>query len=697
MNATIEEQNALLSQLDSTLRDRFNLPKFRPGQREAITTLLTQKCLLCIQPTGHGKSLLYQLPSVLLPGMTIVISPLLALMRDQISQLHSRFGINAASINSDQDDIENQIARERALRGDLKILFIAPEQLDNLIGVNFLLQLPITLLVVDEAHCISTWGHDFRPSYRQIIHFIHQVQEKYNDLYVLALTATATQQTSDDIRRQLSSDSHAIPVQRQSMDRPNIALSVIQASSLENKLVKLKMLTEQLAGVGLVYCATRENTEIVASYLQYHQINAAAYHAGLSAEDKVTLQQGFLNDTYQIIAATNALGMGIDKQDLRFIIHFDTPGSITAYYQEVGRCGRDGKPATGILLFDKSDSRIQQYFIESSQPTLADFEKVISVIKDAGNLLGLIDIKRICGMYPTRVAVVMAELIEQGFVEKKTKDKKQVYCCHDKITDIDLSRYEKQLQVKERELSNMLAYANNSTDCLMLTLRTALGDERGERCGRCDNCAQKTWRLSSNHLQTFTHRWLSERTTPIHLGASQKWVDEGMALLDGKLRTPVFVSFMLERQQEIALIDEQLKYLIQSALHRLIKQYNFLAVICIPSTTWKQQTLFGQFISDTVKAPLLDQYLSWRNKPEHRQGELLNNDQRRANVQNNMTFTSDETFGNGSILLLDDYIGSGATMKEAIRAIRAEARLPNTIIPFTIASIRWRLGKPGMI
>ncbi|EKD45403.1 MAG: hypothetical protein ACD_69C00311G0001, partial [uncultured bacterium] len=343
--------------LEVILKDRFGLASFRAGQLEAINVLMEKNRLLCIQPTGHGKSLLYQMPTVLLDGITLVISPLLALMRDQISQLTNRFKIPAASINSDQEEYENNSAKIAAKTGKIKILFVAPEQLDDIDRFDFLLALPISLIVIDEAHCISTWGHDFRPSYRQIIKLVQALENKNPSIKVLGLTATANHKTQADIVQQLSANIPVL-VQRSNMDRPNIKLSVIEARGLANKLFYVKQLIEMLPGDGLIYCSTRENTEVVAKYCQKQNIRAVAYHAGIDSSEKIKLQNEFISGKYKVIAATNALGMGIDKSNLRFIIHFDVPGSITAYYQEVGRAGRDGLPADGIILYDSSDKKI---------------------------------------------------------------------------------------------------------------------------------------------------------------------------------------------------------------------------------------------------------------------------------------------------------------------------------------------------
>ncbi|OGT07069.1 MAG: hypothetical protein A2103_04765 [Gammaproteobacteria bacterium GWF2_41_13] len=496
--------------LQQILKDRFGFSAFRDGQFEAIQTLLEKNRLICIQPTGHGKSLLYQLPSVLLPGITLVISPLLALMRDQLLHLTQRFNITAASINTDQTDEENLWARESARDGKIKILFVAPEQLDNLDRFNFLMSLPITLVVIDEAHCISTWGHDFRPSYRQIVKLVQQLEHKNSDIKILGLTATANHQTEDDIKLQLSIDK-SIAVHRATMDRPNIQLSCVQLNTLEEKLKVVVDLISQLEGDGLIYCATRENTELVAEFCRLKNINAIAYHAGFDQNKKRELQHNFIRGKYKVIAATNALGMGIDKSDLRFIIHFDVPGSITAYYQEIGRCGRDGKFANAVLLFDEQDKKIQRHFIESAQPTADDFDLILKTIRDTDEPTTLNAIKRLTGLHPTRVQVVVAELAEQNFLEKNLISGKQIYRLTENKTPPNLTRYKNQYAVKINELDTMLRYGLQSTDCRMKMLRETLGDDFAKACGHCDICSGNLFfKIDLSDIKPISH-WLIKK------------------------------------------------------------------------------------------------------------------------------------------------------------------------------------------
>lgn len=677
------------------LKDRFGFAQFRDGQLEAICALMSQGRLLCIQPTGHGKSLLYQLPATLLDGITLVISPLLALMRDQILHLTKRFNITAASINSDQSENENAAARQAAAEHKIKILFVAPEQLDDIERFGFLLTLPISFVVIDEAHCISTWGHDFRPSYRQIIQLVQKLEQKNPELKVLGLTATANQKTAGDIKQQLSFNK-PIVVHRATMDRPNIQLFVRQARGLVEKLAMVEQLLAKLDGDGLIYCATRENTELVAEYCQTKNINIAAYHAGMDANVKRKLQQNFIEGKYKVIAATNALGMGIDKADLRFIIHFDVPGSITAYYQEVGRCGRDGLPAQGILLFDPQDEKIQQHFINSAQPLEQDFQQALTVIAESKEPPSLMAVKRLTGLHPTRVTVVIAELLEQNLLQKKYHNKSQVYMLTQQGRQPDLTRYKNQYQVKTQELKAMLHYGQQHNSCRMLILRQALGDEQANSCGHCDVCSSTTLPLEINSVHIADiNNWLQKRIVNIK-AAKINNIAEGVSVLNGALRSPLFGQFMRQRTAQIEL-NEALLALVKQHLNTLKTSYQFGSIVPLPSRTWQGRDQVALQIAKFLNMPVLLDALSWHELPKNRQGELHNNDQRKYNVNNKMAINKTIAVPHGAILLLDDYIGSGATIKEAARVLRKAANINNDIVPFTIAVVKWRLGQAGMI
>ena len=697
--------------LEKILRERFGMEAFRPGQREAIEALLAHRRALCIQPTGYGKSLLYQLPSLLADGPTLVVSPLLALARDQIRHLNERFSIPAAAVNTDQTEDENNQARRRALSGELRLLFVAPEQLDNPDSREFLFNLPVAFVVVDEAHCVSTWGHDFRPSYRQIVHAVRAFGEARPNLMTLALTATADRRVEADIADQLRAPGDPpLHVIRAGMDRPNLSLGLWPVHGMGEKLEALKWLAARAEGCGVVYCATRERAEICADRLRENGEDAAAYHAGFAPEVKRELQAAFLGGARRIIAATNALGMGIDKPDIRFVVHADAPGSITSYYQEIGRAGRDGLPAECVLLFDEGDRRIQEHFIRSAQPSADDFEKILSAVRpdETGAGPSGMKIRSRCGLHPTLVAVVLAELAEQGLVRKVSENRRQVYRRVSpeggRARTPDLLRYERQRERREAELAAMLSYGRGETGCLMRTLRRALGDEAADDCGRCRRCAPEKWESPSGLNPGRALAWLTARpvVVPEVRSPRSSAMSAGAALMDGERRAPMFVRFMRGRAGGGEKLADDLRESMAAKLSELKGRGKFCAVALVPSRTWSQRQSAGKLAAETLGAEVFADLLVWRETPSRRQGELLNNDQRAENVRGKMTLrgpvpASQNGAENGAVLLLDDYVGSGATLREAARALRTDGGFRGAIIPFALARIKWRLGAAGMI
>ncbi len=685
--------------LDGLLRDRFGLAEFRPGQREAILSLLNRGRLLCIQPTGYGKSLLYQLPAAFLPGLTLVISPLLALVRDQVAQLTRRFGIPSGSINSDQEADENARVMEAAEAGELRILFVSPERLDDVAAWRFLLRLPVSLVVVDEAHCISTWGHDFRPSYRRIVDAVRELGAARPDLKVLGLTATASARTEADIARQLAPDpNQPLEIRRSPMDRPNLALATVAVSGPAEKLGWLETYLRTRSGHGILYCATRDQTQLVADYLAARGLDVVAYHAGLPPADKRRLQEAFTEGRHAAIAATNALGMGIDKGDLRYVVHVDMPGSITAYYQEVGRAGRDGQPAQGILLHDPDDRRVQEYFINSAQPLPEDFERVLSAIA-ADDSPTLSAVKSRSGLHPTRVTVILAELREQGCVVKELEGKRQVYrLLPEPRPALDLGRYLRQHQARTAELDAMGRYATDRGSCAMATLREALGDLDPERCGRCDRCDPGRWALPTRDQAAegaeAARIWIEGRVHGISAARTNR-VEAGVALLTSEGRSSAFVRFMRGRATEGSTDPGLLDRMVEAL--KLTSDSPLAAVVPIPSRTWADRDRVATEIAAALGVPAHLDALAWAAVPARRQGELKNNDQRKDNVSGKMRADRWAGANSGTLLLLDDYTGSGATLAEAARVLRKQAGFNGPIVPACFARVKWRLGASGIV
>jgi ATP-dependent DNA helicase RecQ len=476
------------------------------------------------------------------------------------------------------------------------------------------------------------------------------------------------------------------------MDRASLSLAVVPAKGPADKLSFLASWLREAEGTGLLYCATRDQTALVADYLSARGLDVVAYHAGLPPEEKRRLQEAFTRGAHQAIAATNALGMGIDKADLRFVVHVDVPGSITAYYQEVGRAGRDGLPARGILLFDPDDRRIQSHFIQSAQPTPEDFSKILSVLEPGPEgFPNLSRVKSLSGLHPTRVTVVLAELREQGFVEKVLDGRRQVYRRVPGVEGApDLSRYARQNEVRARELETMLGYGAGEVACRMQALRVALGDAQAGPCGRCDLCAPGAWALPDvDEERAAAEAWLADRVLPLPAKATHR-VDPGVTLLASEDRSPLFLRFM--RAREATELEPELAERLARAAAALPGPFS--AVVPIPSRTWGGRGAAAAAAGAAVGAPVLEA-LAWRRVPERRQGELLNNDQRKENVKG--ALTARRPPGDGAILLLDDYTGSGATLAEAARALRKEACVSGRIVPFTLARVKWRLGARGIV
>jgi ATP-dependent DNA helicase RecQ len=330
--------------LHNTLKENFGFEKFRPNQEEIINTILEEKDTLAIMPTGGGKSICFQLPALLLPGVTIVISPLIALMKDQVDSLRAN-GIDACFINSSQNESEQQLHIQNLKDNKVKLVYVAPESLSYLDAVFS--QLTVSLIAIDEAHCISAWGHDFRPAYTNLGY----LKNRFPSTPILALTATADKATRKDISQQLNLKSPKIFVA--SFDRKNLSLEVRPALDRVKQIIDF--IQDKPNESGIIYCLSRKTTEELAEKLQKVGVNAKAYHAGLDNTIRSKTQDEFINDDCQVVCATIAFGMGIDKSNVRWVIHYNLPKNIEGYYQEIGRAGRDGLPSETILFESYGD------------------------------------------------------------------------------------------------------------------------------------------------------------------------------------------------------------------------------------------------------------------------------------------------------------------------------------------------------
>ncbi|MGV3043118.1 DNA helicase RecQ [Staphylococcus rostri] len=345
--------------MEEILSYYFGYQQFRPGQREIIDHVLSEHHTLGVLPTGGGKSLCYQVPGLKLSGTTLVISPLISLMKDQVDQLKT-MGISAAYLNSSQSVKEQQEIEAQLRAGDIKFLYVAPERLEQQRFVSLLRRLSIALVAFDEAHCISKWGHDFRPSYQAVINTVLSLPQKFA---IVALTATATAEVQQDIMQRLHI--HPNYVVKTSIKRRNLIFEVNPTYQREKFVVDYIKRHAQDSGV--VYCATRKQVEALHHALEDAGVSATFYHAGRTAKEREDAQNDFLYDRTRVVVATNAFGMGIDKSNVRFVIHYNMPGDLESYYQEAGRAGRDGLESECILLFSERDIGLHEYFITSSK------------------------------------------------------------------------------------------------------------------------------------------------------------------------------------------------------------------------------------------------------------------------------------------------------------------------------------------
>jgi ATP-dependent DNA helicase RecQ len=370
----------------AALLEHFGYPAFRPGQEAAVESVLAGRDTLVVLPTGGGKSLCYQVPALMLPKLTVVISPLISLMKDQVDALDAR-GLPATFVNSTLSSSQISDRLARAMRGDVKMLYVAPERFDFGTTAERLRDAGVSLLAIDEAHCISEWGHDFRPSYLRIA----QLREKLGWPPTVALTATATPHVRTDIVAQLKLESPKTIIT--GFDRTNLSYHVLPTktdSDKDDALVHL--LRSSNDGLAVVYASTRKAVERIALLLERARISAAAYHAGLDDDRRHAVQDAFMTEKVRAIVATNAFGMGIDKANVRLVIHYAMPGTLEAYYQEAGRAGRDGKPAACYLLHAFPDRFTHEFFIKGAHPERALVEEVYGVLQRNADKSGGLDL-----------------------------------------------------------------------------------------------------------------------------------------------------------------------------------------------------------------------------------------------------------------------------------------------------------------
>lgn len=660
------------TQAEQKLKQIFKLDHFYDDQWATIERIFKGERILLIEKTGFGKSLCYQFPATQFSGLTIIFSPLIALMRDQVKYLQG-IGIAAGCVNSEQEPEENTRLLVQAQQGKIKILYIAPERQENLEWLEAVRAMNLSMVVIDEAHCISVWGHDFRPAFRRIINLVKLLPAKFP---VLATTATATPRVAQDVKIQMGENVHLI---RGNLLRANFSLRVVRIRSEETKMAWLGEYLQQVEGNGLIYTGTRVNTDLFSAWLNFVGFDAANYNAGFDAESRKEIENGLLANRWKCIVSTNALGMGIDKPDIRFIVHTQLVQSPIHYYQEIGRAGRDGKPTEITLLYNPADVDLPLYFIKNSKPSLDKYFRVIDALKQEP--LGEHDLMRRTNLTQTQVRVIRADLIDQGIIKEVMYGRSKKYEYYFGAPELDVKPFEALRNFKLAELDKMVEYAESS-NCRMDFLCCYLGDASVGRCGKCDNDLQQS------QVVALTAHWKSE---------IDKFLDDYYPELPVETRYSNLVNGVASSYYGFSNVGSSIhrckyenggdfpafliKKTLRSFRHKSGNEKFDLVLYIPPTESGDLVRNFAEAIAKTLGFPIFHNLRKLR--PTRPQKVFQNSVLKKDNVKDAFVFEPQYAIANKKILLIDDIFDSGATIKEVGRMLTKLGAA--TIVPLVIA------------
>jgi len=651
------------SEAEQKLQQIFNIDHFYDDQWATIKRILNGERILLIEKTGFGKSLCYQFPATQFSGLTIIFSPLIALMRDQVKYLKS-IGIPTECVNSGQEPEENTEILEKAKNGQIKIIYIAPERQENQAWLEAVRKMQISMVVIDEAHCISVWGHDFRPAFRRIVSLVKLLPQNFP---VLATTATATKKVAEDIRSQIGNN---VTLIRGNLLRENFHLSVVKVHNEESKMAWLAGFlkkqdlsaapTAQAGGNGLIYTGTRVNTSLFSSWLQFAGISAASYNAGLDSESRKDIENGLMENRWKCIVSTNALGMGIDKPDIRFIVHMQIPQSPIHYYQEIGRAGRDGLPTRIILLYNPEDRDLPEHFINNSRPSMKKYERVINALKTEP--MSEWNLMRATNLTQTQVRVIRADLIDQGIIKEVMYGRSKKYEYQYGAPQLDPRPFEELRNFKMAELEQMISYSESST-CRMDFLCRYLGDDTVNHCGKCDNDLRKNLHYApSEYWQKKINEFRDSYFPELEVESKNSNIVNGVAASYYGISNVGAAIHRCKYENGGDFPDHLLRQTLRAFRHKFGNEEFDLVVYVPPTESGDLVRNFAEKVARILKFTLSHKLVKTTNtKP---QKIFQNSVLKRDNIKNVFSYRDESEIIGKNILLIDDIYDSGATIKE---------------------------------